>query len=218
MKIEAVGSREVKIWTRRWNALRLSTARVTLQLQREQHLLRQRKKSLCKNQDDLNALFATCKNSVHVAACIMCRDQMQTLCRIIFTVLSPIRLEHGVTAQVARGPDAIRKWYLGAATCRAWAVLEECCATLQSSVSLASMGFTVDFGRGLPGGISIAHDLVKDEDDKAERAMGLWLRVSYHRTESMMWHFASWVGLFALAASDDDQYVDNCISTLKAHH
>ena len=83
---------------------------------------------------------------------------------------------------------------------------------------MAYMGFTVDFGRGLPGGISIAHDLVKDEDDKAERAMGLWLLVSYHRTGSMMWHFASWLRLLALCASDDLDDVFLCIRRMREHY
>ena len=174
-------------------------------------------KAPVKNQEDLKSLRTKCKKSVHVAACIMCRDQMQILCRIIYTVLSPIRLEHGLNAQKCRGPDAIRLWYISAAKCRAWAVLEDCCATLQKSGPLAYMGFTVDFGRGLPQGITVGHDMVQEEDDRAERAMSIWVTMGYHRTGSMMWHFASWLGLFALGASDDLEDVMLCIEKMRVH-
>ena len=97
-------------------------------------------------------------------------------------------------------------------------ILEEVCARMQHNSSLAYMGFTIDFGSGLPHGITLEHDLVKDEDDRSDRAMGTWLSCTLHRIGSMMSHFASWVGLFGLAASDDDQDVCNCISRLRAHY
>ena len=160
----------------------------------------------------------TCNRSVHVAARIMCKDQMQVLCRIIYTLILPIRLEHSKNAHECRSPDNVRNWYVGAAKCRTLVILEEVCARLQHTSSLAYMGFTMDFGSGLPHGITLEHDIVTDEYDRSDRAMGSWLSCTLHRIGSMMWHFASWVGLFALAASDDDQDVYNCISRLRAHY
>ena len=38
---------------------------------------REDKKGPVENEDELKALRNNCKHSVHVAACIMCKDQMQ---------------------------------------------------------------------------------------------------------------------------------------------
>ena len=44
------------------------------------------------NADDLKTLRKKCGNSVHVAVCVYCKDLMQLLCRIIFTMIMPFEL------------------------------------------------------------------------------------------------------------------------------
>ena len=171
-----------------------------------------------KRGDDLAAIRKKCKNSILTAAVFLCKDGLQVLCRIIYTMISVIRREHGKNAHEMRGPESVRGWYVAAAKGRVLDVSEKTCAQLQSSSALEYMGFTTDFGRGLPGNLSETHDMVKEEDDKGRHAMGIFLSVARHRLGSMMWHFCSWVGLLALAASNSETDVDHCIDVLRLHY
>ena len=112
----------------------------------------------------------------------------------------------------------MRGWYVAAAKGGVLDVLEKTCAQLQDSTALEYMGFTTDFGRGLPGNLSETHEMVKEEDDKGRHAMGIFLSVARHRLGSMMWHFCSWVGLLALAASNSETDVNHCIDVLRLHY
>ena len=73
------------------------------------------KKEGVKAGTDLKALRKVCKNSAHVAACIMCKDLLQMLCRIIFTMIELLRNEHGNTAKNCRSSKGVRDFYLGVA-------------------------------------------------------------------------------------------------------
>ena len=81
-------------------------------------------------------------------------------------------------------------------------ILEQVCAKLQDVSALTYMGFKKDFRSGLPDNCKVDHPFIKEEDDRAAKAMGIWLSCTLHRVGSMMWHFTSWPGLFALVASD----------------
>ena len=80
---------------------------------------------------DLAAIRKKCKNSIHTAAVILCKDGLQVLYRIIYTMISVIRREHGKNAHEMRGPESVRGWYVAAAKGRVLDVLEKTCAQLQ---------------------------------------------------------------------------------------
>ena len=184
----------------------------------QQQLQADEKKEAVKKGSDLQALRKSCKNSLHVAACIMCKDGIQTLCRIIFTLVSPVRAEHGMNAQNARSPDGVRAFYVAAARGRTIAVLEEISQRLVNPRHLDYMGFTMDYSSGMPAGMGVEHDMVREQNLMAEKAMNLFLSISRHRAGSMLWHYASWIGLFALAASDDENEVELCFEYLRRHY
>ena len=176
------------------------------------------KKQSIKENNDLKALRRKCKNSVHVAASIYCKDMMQTLCRIIFTMLSPIRFEHGKNARDCRSPENARRFYVAAANCRVFVILEQVCAKLQDVSALSYMNSKIDFGSGLPDNCTVDHPFIKEENDRAAKAMGIWLSCTMHRVGSMMWHFTSWPGLFALVASDILDEVHAGLTLLRSHY
>ena len=62
------------------------------------------KKEGVKAGTDLKALRKICKNSAHVATCIMCKDLLQMLCRIIFTMIELLRNEHQTQPRIADLP------------------------------------------------------------------------------------------------------------------
>ena len=47
--------------------------------------------------------------------------------------------------------------------------------------------------------------------------MNVWRNCAKHRTASMTFHFASWIGLYALAASDDEMDWHLCLKKLRRH-
>ena len=80
------------------------------------------------------------------------------------------------------------------------------------------MGFTMDYSSGMPAGMGVEHDMVREQNLMAEKAVNLFLRISRHRAGSMLWQYASWIGLFALAASDDEDEVELCFEYLRKHY
>ena len=112
----------------------------------------------------------------------------------------------------------MRNFYIEAAKCKVFAVLEDTCRKEKAWNDLEYMGFTVDVGSGLPAGINLSHDLVKDDNYKACKAMWIWLSSARHRAGSMMWHYSSWMGLLALGASDIHDDVEECIILLRRHY
>ena len=134
------------------------------------------------------------------------------------SVIDPIRHEHGKDAAECRDEHGTRNLCVDAARCRVFKVLENCTQRLQSPHDLLYMGFTTDFGSGLPSSLSVRHDKVIEEDELAEHAMTIWRNCAKRRTGSMAFHFASWIGLFALAASGDETDWHLCVLRLRVHY
>ena len=77
---------------------------------------------------------------------------------------------------------------------------------------------TIDYASGLPSSLTEDHDLCKDQNDIAAKAMGIWVSLAKFRCGSMMWHDLSWPGLLALAISESRADVELCLNTLVRHH
>ena len=122
-----------------------------------------------------------------------------------------------MNAKTARGPDGVKAFYLSAAKGRTVAIMDETAWTFLDLAKLLYMGFTMEYGLGLPDSISVDHDFVKDQDIMAEKAMGIWVSLSKHRIGSMFSHFGSWPGLFALAASTCENDWDLFTQKLREH-
>ena len=52
--------------------------------------------------DDLKQITSVTKGSVHCAATLLGMDLLQKLCRVIVSVIQPIRQEHGSNAAMCR--------------------------------------------------------------------------------------------------------------------
>ena len=174
-------------------------------------------KEAIKTANDLKEIRALTKGSIHCAATIFCRDMLQSLCRVIASVIEPIRLEHGNNASMCRDEAGTRAFYISAARGRVFQVLEASARRLMSPHHLQYMGFTTDFGSGLPHGLTESSDRIQEEDELAEHAMNVWRNCAKHRIASMTFHVASWIGLYALAASDDEMDWYLCLQKLRRH-
>ena len=73
------------------------------------------KKEAGKGGTDLKDSRSVCKGSMHVALSIACKDGLQTMCRIIYIMISPVRGEHGHNAAVVRSPTGARYFDVSAA-------------------------------------------------------------------------------------------------------
>ena len=97
-------------------------------------------------------------------------------------------------------------------------VLEDTARRLLNADKLQYMMFSVDYAIGMPGSVTTTHEFVKEQDDMAAKAWGIVIRLIKYRCGSNMWHFVSWIGLYALAASDSDDDVEVCFSLLRRHY
>ena len=120
------------------------------------------------------------------------------------------------SAELNTGPDLFMLMLPGA-ECRVFKVLENCAQRLQRPHRLLYMGFTTDFGSGLPSSISVGHDKVIDNYELAEHATTIWRNCAKHRIGSMVFHFVCWIGLFARSASDDETYWHLCVRHIRVH-
>ena len=176
------------------------------------------RKEAIKSGTDLKALRSVCKGSMHVALCIGCKDGIQNLCRTIYVMIHTIREEHGYNAKFVRTVAGVQDFYLTAAKGRTLAVLEMTCQQLLQPGKLEYMGFTIDYASGLPSNLTEDHDMCKDQNDTAAKAMGIWVSLAKFRAGSMMWHYLSWPGLLALLLSSDKTDVDLCLQLLARHY
>eukprot|EP00974_Lingulodinium_polyedra_P072404 7007271-Lingulodinium_polyedra.AAC.1 len=115
-----------------------------------------------------------------VAGVVLAKPHLQSLTRLISTLLTPLYDAHARHARECRSPDAILQFYLGSSCGDYMSYLREMLQLLSSGEAMARVGLDTDFAVGVPVNLPLRHPKVKEQDWLAGEVVGLALGLLRH--------------------------------------
>ena len=153
---------------------------------------------------ELEELRRRCKNTLYVCAAILCRDNLQSIIRLLYTFLTPLWTAHSDNARRIRAPEDALAFYVEQSKFGFMQPLEDTISLLHDPLTLRHVGFTMTFSLFKKAALSDTLAAQLDaEDSLAKQAVELVVHLVRFRCSSMSWHSSTWPGLLALFASDD---------------
>ena len=141
---------------------------------------------------------------MYVAAHILALDQPQWEVKMIAGIAQPVYTAHSEHAATVRSADETVKWYCDQSLGAYNEPLRKLLALLHSPEWLKWIGMDCSFDV-VPKGAKVADPFVEEDDEHAQIATMLALRICKYRMQSMSWHSHAWPGAPALFASDKEE-------------